>query len=643
MFNSPFGEKSQLDKIKNEIAECDVIFVADMFADQYPGGAELTTEALINSSNVKVCKINSSNVTMEILGLGVEKYWIFTNFSALDGELIPSIIANLRYAVVEYDFKYCIYRSPEKHEATTGSPCDCHDQMQGKMVSALFFGAESIFWMSERQREIYQKAFPFLEKRSNVLLSSIFSEDTLRTISTLNNSERDRSDSYLIVGSNSWIKGVDNAVAYCQENNLEHEVVSNLSHSALLEKMSLCKGLIFLPLGGDTCPRTVIEAKLLGCELILNDNVLHKDEPWFATDDIRETVDWITLGPKRFWSEVNRQLSRQPTISGYTTTKDCIAQRYPFEACIQSMLGFCDQVVVVDGGSTDGTIERLREMAEGDDRILIHVQERDWDSKRFAVFDGLQKALARALCTGEFCWQQDSDEVVHERDFAKVRQLVMRLPKTMDLIALPVLEFWGKKGKVRIDVNPWKWRLSRNRPYITHGIPASLRTFDEEGQLYSKPGSDGCDYIRSDNYEPIPFVNFYTDEAHNARIAALSGDRTAMDAYGGWIQSTMNSLPGVIHYSWYDIERKIGTYKNYWSKHWQSLYDIQQDDTVENNMFFDKAWSEVTDSDVKEMAQRLEDDMGGWIFHTKVDFEKPTPSLEVSEDVHPRSIIGWLS
>lgn len=643
MFSSPFEQNRTIDNIKNEISNSDVIFVADMFANQYPGGAELTTEALINSSNLKVFRLNSSDVTMELLGAGVEKYWIFTNFSAMNGELIPSIVANLRYSVVEYDFKYCIYRSPEKHESTTGSPCDCHDNMQGKMVSALFFGAESIFWMSDRQRDTYLNHFPFLEKRKNITLSSIFSEDTLRLISKLNSLTTEKSETYLVVGSNSWIKGVDEAVSYCKDNDLDYEVVSGISHTAMLEKMAASKGLVFLPLGGDTCPRTVIEAKLLGCDLVLNENVLHKDEPWFATDDLRETVDWITMGPKRLWSEINSQLGKQPTISGYTTTKDCIEQNYPFEASIRSMLGFCNQVVVVDGGSTDGTIEKLNEMAKEDERIIVHVQERDWDSKRFAVFDGLQKALARALCTGEFCWQQDSDEVVHEKDYEKIKQLVKKLPKTMDLISLPVLEFWGGKGKVRIDVNPWKWRLSRNRPYITHGIPASLRLFDEEGRLYSKPGSDGCDYVRSDSYEPIPFVNFYTQEAHNARIAALGGDNNAMNLYANWFQSTMSGLPSVIHYSWYDIERKIKTYKNYWSKHWQSLYDIQQEDTIENNMFFDKKWSEVTDEDVSMMAEKLESELGGWIFHEKVDFSRPTPCLEVSDSAHPETIKEWLS
>ena len=51
------------------------------------------------------------------------------------------------------------------------------------------------------------------------------------------------------------------------------------------------------------------------------------------------------------------------------------------------------------------------------------------------------------------------------------------------------------------------------------------------------------------------------------------------------MNNVIENLPGVHHYSWYDLERKINTYKNYWSQHWQSLYNITQEDTPENNMF----------------------------------------------------------
>ena len=639
--NSPF-ETPQSPKLKVP-EDAEVVFVSDMFVEDYVGGAELTSEAIISSSPLKVFKLHSRDVSIETLEQGHKKYWIFGNFSALNMDLIPSIVSNMNYSILEYDYKFCRYRSPEKHELETGSPCDCIEDIHGKMISAFYYGSKSLWWMSEKQMDLYLEAYPFLSERENTVLSSVFDDAFFYSVKILREKYKDQEKTgWLVLGSSSWIKGADQAEQWCKDNEKEYEVVWNLEYEELLERLAKSEGFVYLPKGNDTCPRMVIEAKLLGCKLHLNDYVQHKDEEWFSSESIRDTVEWLMSGPSRFWTEINREINKQPTISGYTTTLNCIDQKYPFEASINSMLGFCDQVVIVDGGSTDGTVETLNKMSENDSRIIVHIQERDWDSKRFAVFDGLQKALGRAMCTSDFCWQQDSDEVVHENDYGKVKDLVKRLPKSMDLIALPVLEFWGSDGKIRIDINPWKWRVSRNRPHITHGIPASLRQIDKNGDLYSKPGSDGCDYIRSDTYEPIPFVNFYTQEAQAARELALKGDQDAIEAYTQWIQHTTTSLPSVIHYSWYDIERKIKTYKNYWSKHWQSLYDIRQEDIAENNMFFDKPWEEVTDRDIKEMSEKLSSKMGGWIFHSKVDFDKPTPWITVNDSIHPEVIKEWL-
>jgi len=76
-------------------------------------------------------------------------------------------------------------------------------------------------------------------------------------------------------------------------------------------------------------------------------------------------------------------------------------------------------------------------------------------------------------------------------------------------------------------------------------------------------------------------------------------------------------LPAVYHFSWWNIERKINTYKNYWSRHWESLYDIPQEDTAENNKFFNVPWSEVSDDMIVSRAKELQDGTGGWVFHTK--------------------------
>ena len=119
----------------------------------------------------------------------------------------------------------------------------------------------------------------------------MFSNGDLRFIFSLKDNEKD--NKYLILDSVSPVKPSTLAVAYAKENNLEYELISDLQYHELLIKMSTSKGLIFLPQASDTCPRLVMEAKMLGCELVLNEHVQHKDETWFETSRLRVMSIWI--------------------------------------------------------------------------------------------------------------------------------------------------------------------------------------------------------------------------------------------------------------------------------------------------------------------------------------------------------------
>lgn len=610
-----------------------VIFVADLFVEDYIGGAELTSEALISESPYGILKLKSQDVTMDLLHQGADKFWIFGNFSALNPQLIPSIVANLKYSVLEYDYKYCRYRSPEKHLSVTQKSCDCHEQINGKLISAFYCGAQGMWWMSEGQKDHYTNLFPFLLEKSNVVLSSVFNKKTLGTIRALREGilkSKEERKKWIVLGSESWIKGFDDAKSWCKENVKDVDVLWNMSYETTLTKMAIAEGFVYLPRGKDTCPRMVIEAKLLGCTLHINDNVQHKNEEWFATDDVESIEAYLYAAPGLFWNGIRSMMNYKPTISGYTQTRNCIEQNYPWEQSIKSLLGFCNEVIIVDGGSTDGTWERLLEIQQIEPRVKPFQIIRDWNDKRFALFNGQQKAEARSKCISEFCWQVDIDEVVHEDDYSKIIDLVTKFPKGIDLIALPIIEYWGGPEKARVDVNPWKWRLSRNNPNITHGLPKSHRRFDDEGTMFSI-GSDGDDYIYKDTLENVPCVSFYTNEVDSARQAAMSGNKQALVAYENWLNQVIEQLPGVYHYSWYDLERKIHTYKGFWSRHWTSLYNQVQEDVSENNKFFDKQWSDVKDEEIKDLAIRMKAELGGWIFHHRVDFSKPTPWLIIKK------------
>jgi glycosyltransferase involved in cell wall biosynthesis len=610
-----------------------IIFVSDMFVEDYVGGAELTSQALIDSSPLEVHKIHSRDVSLQTLKDASSKFWIFGNFAELNPQLIPSIVGNIRYSILEYDYKFCKFRSPEKHMHVTSSPCDCNEQMNGKIISAFFYGAMHIWWMSEKQRDRYHSRFPFLSEKENTTLSSVFDDKTLGKIKYLKTAIESQSikrHGWVVLGSNSWIKGADAAKKWCQDNNKDFEIVWNMPYDDLLAKLASSEGFVYLPPGGDTCPRMVIEAKLLGCELHLNDNVEHKDEEWFSTSNVQEIEDYLYTARKTFWNGIKRAMDYKPTISGYTTTYNCVKQQYPFEECINSMLQFCDEVCVVDGGSTDGTYEVLLRLAaeyvtqdektkEPILKLKVKQVKRDWNHPRFAVFDGMQKAEARAMCSKEFCWQMDSDEIVHEEDAVRINDLCRSMPQGADVLSLPVIEYWGGPEKVRLDIQPWKWRLSRNKPNITHGIPVTLRTTDADGNLCALEGTDGCDMIDAETGESLAHISFYTQDIENSRRIAMLGNEKAKQEYEEWFNTVTNNLPGVFHYSWYDLPRKIRLYRDYWTSHWNSLYNKSLEDTAENNMMFDVPWSQVTDEMIEQRALEMKTKLGGWIWHRKWD------------------------
>ena len=632
----------------NNLNDVDIIFVADLFASDYNGGAELTSQALIDASPYTVGCIHAKDVNIELLKKAYRKFWIFGNFSSLDPQLIPSIISNMKYSVLEYDYKFCKYRSPEKHKFATGTDCDCHEQLNGKLISAFYHGAKSLWWMSEDQKRVYCDHFPFLKEHKNSLvLSSVLSANTLNEIKSLREEHKDtEKNGWVVLGSNSWIKGTDNAVEWCEKKNKDYKIIKGKTHKQFLKELASSKGFVYLPKGNDTCPRAVMEAKLLGCKLQLNDYVQHAKEAWFKKGT-RSIEKYLNSSTEKFWSGIKDNINHRFTLSGYTTTKNCVEQKYPFKETIVSMGTFCDEVCVVDGGSNDGTWEELEELQnsdlfrnnDGTSRLKISRVERNWNDKRFAVFDGLQKALARDMCTGDFCWQMDSDEIVAPKDAKMIHNLIENFPANQDLLALPVIEYWGGPEKVRCDVNPWKWRLSRNKDYITHGIPCQLRKLDKDGNLYSAMGSDGCDYIRKDNHKIIPFVTFYKQEAEALRVQSHTNPE-ALKQYEIWFNDAIENLPPVYHFSWWSLERKIKTYKGYWTKHWNSLYNISLKDTAKNNMFFDKPWSEVTDQEINELANRLRSEMGGWIFHRKIDFDQPTKWLKCNRKI-PALMREW--
>jgi hypothetical protein len=326
-------------------------------------------------------------------------------------------------------------------------------------------------------------------------------------------------------------------------------------------------------------------------------------------------------------------------VSGYTTVKNAVEMEYPFEESIRSVLAFADEVVVLNSSNKDdGTTARLNAMAEADPRVKHHITAFPWDAPNHGIYDGESKASARKLCTGDYLYQFDIDEIVHEKHAEMIRPLIQRTDwNSVSLLALPVVDFWGRNGNVRIDVNLWKWRLSKNLPNITHGIPAHLRKI-ENGLLYAKHGTDGCDYIDKKTGNVVPCALYMPNKIELLKRQAVF-DSSVVPVVESYVNVSLEKLPGVFHYSWFNIERKIRNFRSFWNLSWKSLYNEERDEKT-NPFFPGLMWSEVTDQMISDKARELETKTGGHVFHSPWNGLK-TNSIRVKMD-HPKIIQPWV-
>ena len=284
-----------------------IVFVSDYFVEDMKGGAEMSNKVLIDASPFDIIKMQSFDVNPHTITQFKDCFWIITNFTKISYYHLPCIIENLRYALIEYDFKYCTYRSPARHKFLEGAPCDCEKKF-GQTIIPLFLNAKRRFWMSQKQHMVYRDRFAEMHDTTNDrILSSIFSEQTLDKIEAMAQQKVPKNNEWIITGSTSWVKGAENAEAYCKEHGLTYKTIHGISYDQMLRILAESEGLVYLPAGEDTCPRLVIEAQLLNCKLRLNNYVQHKDEGWFNASHDR-VISYLRTRSWFFWHEIKHVL-----------------------------------------------------------------------------------------------------------------------------------------------------------------------------------------------------------------------------------------------------------------------------------------------------------------------------------------------
>jgi ADP-heptose:LPS heptosyltransferase/glycosyltransferase involved in cell wall biosynthesis len=288
------------------------------------------------------------------------------------------------------------------------------------------------------------------------------------------------------------------------------------------------------------------------------------------------------------------------TISAYMIIKDGVKYGFPFEESIRAAVEICDEVVIVDGGSTDDTEQVINKLIGEKDGHKIVKHHHKWDMDNPTLF-GDEKAYARSLCTGSHLIQLDADEILHEPKPGFIRQLVSER-RFDELVDLPVINFYGDDETIRIENPLWKWRISKNDINITHGVHAEARIMDPETMQISmdKKKSDSCEYIYADSLQIVPHRPGFPVKILGSHMRVLRKENGAEGPYLEELKDLIANHAVVFHYSWMDLERKQSN-----GAFWDNTYHGKQ---------------EKTHNTTKDIAKRIEDSKDILL---KVDFDHP--------------------
>lgn len=278
------------------------------------GGTYLTLDSILESRNEDCFTISFSTLTKNFIDSNKDKLWILGNLMKVvlenKTEELFKILEECKFIKLEFDYNFCPYRSEFGHEVFKKQKCECPhgssgDPVLSKMYDLITLNCKHSFFMSERQRAVYSAHLPMLNFSKSSVLSSCFSKSSLDLFEK--HKDNAKNDKYAILegygGFHSFAKGVKEAKDFCEANNFKFDVLPNQDYEKHIETLSYYKGLIFTPVIHDTCPRCIIEARLLNLEVICNNNCQHIYEFWWK--DKSKTLDYLKERPNYFWSIID--------------------------------------------------------------------------------------------------------------------------------------------------------------------------------------------------------------------------------------------------------------------------------------------------------------------------------------------------
>jgi len=149
----------------------------------------------------------------------------------------------------------------------------------------------------------------------------------------------------------------------------------------------------------------------------------------------------------------------KPRISCFMIVRNTLSQGYPFVEAIAQALPVCDEMLVGEGGSTDGTLEVLRRLEQLNPKIKVYVDP--WPGKGFAHDLRWATNTMMQKCKGEYILYIQANEVIHEKSWDYLRSIPEIWPEALTFSLPFLLLYWTLRFHEQ-----YRLRMARRLPFI---------------------------------------------------------------------------------------------------------------------------------------------------------------------------------
>lgn len=264
-----------------------ILFIADFFADQVPGGGELNNDVLINElrklkQNIRC--VNSHQVMRSDI-LDNERI-IVSNFAHLT-ETSKKDLEGKNYIVYEHDHKYLPSRNP-------GIYPEYHAPKEDIINRQFYANANAVLCQSQFHADIARKN---LELENIVSLGgNLWSDEHLDLLEEICKDPQ-RQVKHAVIVSSTHHKNTHGAINFCEAMNLEYDLIQPSEPAVFLRELGSRSTLVFLPKTPETLSRVVVEARMMGMGTKTTNNVGAIHEEWFSKKGL-DLIDYMRYKQK---------------------------------------------------------------------------------------------------------------------------------------------------------------------------------------------------------------------------------------------------------------------------------------------------------------------------------------------------------